>query len=90
MGGVLVAALAPIKIARETDELVSHAAHFLSKSKKDVVDAAVREYIDAHRDDINAGVKTAMSKLDGTKSSAVSLLTGMSVDDLNKLGGLAD
>lgn len=29
-------------------ELVSHAAHFMSRSKKDVVDAAVREYIDAH------------------------------------------
>ena len=38
---------------RATDDLVSHAAHFMSRSKKDIVDAAVREYIDAHRDEIN-------------------------------------
>ena len=79
---------APIKVDAATDELISHAAHFLSRSKKDIVDAAVREYIDAHRTEINAGIKTALSRLDGTDTTAVSLMTGLSSEDLDNLGGV--
>jgi hypothetical protein len=79
---------APIKVDLATDELVSHAAHFLSRSKKDIVDAAVREYIDAHRDEINAGVKAELARLDGSDAAAVSLMTGLSADELDDLGGL--
>ena len=57
------AATAPIKVDIATDELVSHAAHFMSRTKKDIVDAAVREYIDAHRGEINAGIKAALGHL---------------------------
>jgi hypothetical protein len=49
---------------------LSHAAHFMSRSKKDIVDAAVREYDDAHRDEINAGIKTALGILNGTDVAA--------------------
>ena len=82
--------LAPIKVDRETDELISHTAHFLSASKKDVVDLAVREYIDNHRSEINAGVRAALSQLDGSTKSAVSLLTGLSASELDDLGGFAE
>lgn len=68
--------------------LVSHAAHFMSRSKKDVVDAAVREYIDAHRDEINAGIKVALKQLNGTDAAAVSMMTGLSAEELDDLGGL--
>lgn len=37
--------------------------------KKDIVDAAVREYVDAHRDEINAGIKSALNKLNGSGRS---------------------
>jgi len=84
----MATATAPIKIDIETDELVSHAAHFMSRSKKDVVDAAVREYIDAHRDEINAGVKAALGKLNGTDGAAVAMMTGLSAEELDDLGGL--
>ena len=57
----MATATAPIKVDAATDELVSHAAHFMSRSKKDIVDAAVREYIDAHRGEINAGIKAALA-----------------------------
>ena len=79
---------APIKIDAATDALVSQAAHFMSRSKKDIVGAAVREYIDAHRDEINAGVKVALGTLNGTDLSAVSMMTGLSEDELDDLGGL--
>ncbi|MET0237899.1 MAG: hypothetical protein ABW224_24890 [Kibdelosporangium sp.] len=83
-----MAATAPIKVDVATDELVSHAAHFLSRSKKDIVDAAVREYIEAHRDEINAGIKAALGQLNGSDSAAVALMTGLGASDLDDLGGL--
>jgi predicted transcriptional regulator len=84
----MAAGIAPIKVDLATDELVSHAAHFLSRSRKDIVDSAVREYIDAHRDEINAGVKAELARLDGSDAAAVSLMTGLSADELDDLGGL--
>jgi hypothetical protein len=80
----------PIKVDIQTDQLVSHAVHFLGKAKKDGVDAAVREYINAHRDEINEGVRAALRQLDGSPKSAVSLLTGMPVDQLDQYGGMPE
>jgi predicted transcriptional regulator len=85
---VMATATAPIKVDAATDELVSHAAHFMSRSKKDIVDAAVREYIDAHRAEINAGIKVALGQLNGTDAAAVSMMTGLTADELDDLGGL--
>lgn len=79
---------APIKVDAETDQLISHAAHFLQRSKKDVVDAAVREYVETHRDLIQSGVLEALRTLDGSTKSAVSLLTGLSSSEIDDLGGL--
>jgi predicted transcriptional regulator len=79
---------APIKVDAATDQLISHAAHFLQRSKKDVVDAAVREYVETHRDRIQSGVLEALRALDGTTQSAVSLLTGFDAAELDELGGL--
>jgi hypothetical protein len=86
----VAATSAPIKVDVETDQLISQAAHFLGKAKKDIVDAAVREYIDAHRSEINEGVRAALSQLDGSSASAVSLLTDVPEDQLNQYGGMPD
>jgi len=86
----MATATAPIKVDTETDKLISHAAHFLQQSKKDVVDSAVREYIENHRDEIHAGVLDALSKLNGTTQNAVALVTGLSADELDELGGFAE
>lgn len=81
---------APIKVDAATDELVSHAAHFMARSKKDIVDAAVREYIAAHRAEINAGVRAALGQLNGTDGAAVAKLTGFTAEELDELGGMPD
>jgi hypothetical protein len=86
----MATASAPIKVDVDTDQLISHAAHFLGKPKKDIVDVAVREYIDAHRDEINDGVRLALRQLDGSPESAVSLLTGVPVDQLSEFGGMPE
>lgn len=85
-----MAAVTPIKVDAHTDELISHAAHFLGQSKKYVVDVAVREYIENHRAEIQASVKRALKRLDGSVAGSVSLLTGMSRTELEELGGFMD
>lgn len=84
----MATAVAPIKVDKETDELIAHAAHFMRRSKKDVVDAAVREYIDTHKNEIQRAALQALRTLDGSTESSVELLTGMSSDELHELGGL--
>ena len=84
----MATAVAPIKVSGATDELISHAAHFMCTSKKNVVDAAIREYIENHRDEINASVRSALAQLNGTTQSAVALLSGLSEDELADVGGL--
>lgn len=83
-------ALTPVKVAAETDQLIAHAAHFLHTSKKDVVDRAVRDYVESHRDEINAGVRAALLQLDGTNTTAVSIMTGLSAERLDELGGVPE
>ena len=83
----MATATAPIKVDTETDQLIANAAHFLKRSKKDIVCAAVREYVDAHRTDIQNGALEALRSLDGSTQSAVTLLTGMSAEKLDELGG---
>ncbi|MGO2110827.1 MAG: hypothetical protein ACTH31_04370 [Pseudoclavibacter sp.] len=81
--------LAPINVDSETDDLISHAAHFLRASKKHVVNVAVREYIEGHRDEVQEAALDAMRALDGTTESAVQLLTGASDEELEELGGFS-
>ena len=69
----MAAATAPIKVDLATDELVTQAAHFLSRSKKDIVDA---------------GITAALGKLNGTEAAAASLMTGLSPEEIDNLGGL--
>ncbi|SEE20567.1 hypothetical protein [Ruania alba] len=83
-------ALAPVKIDPETDNLLTHASHFLGASKKDVLGQALREYVDNHRDEIHAGVREALTHLDGSTASAVSLLTGASAEEIERYGGLRE
>ena len=84
-----MATTAPIKVDVETDRLVSNAAHFLKRSKKDVVDAAVREYIDAHREEIEKGALDALRSLDGSARGAVKLLADASDGEIESFGGLS-
>ena len=41
-----------------------------------------------HRDEINAGVKAALGKLNGTDAAAIAMMTGLSAEELDDLGGL--
>ncbi|WP_405094742.1 hypothetical protein [Micromonospora sp. NBC_01412] len=86
----MATAATPIKVDTQTDQLISHAAHFLGRSKKDVVDVAVREFIENHRAEIQQAVGEALRQLDGSTAGSVALLTGMSRSELDELGGFSE
>ncbi|WP_433165459.1 type II toxin-antitoxin system VapB family antitoxin [Kribbella sp. CA-247076] len=79
---------APIKVDSRTDQLITQAAHFLGTSKKDVVDEAVREYVENHRAQIQRGVREALEQLDGTTASSVRLLADLTPGELDEIGGV--
>jgi predicted transcriptional regulator len=83
-------ATSPVKISSETDRLLTDASHFLGRSKKDIVDEAVRDYVEAHRAELNAGVRDSVARLDGSLGSIVSELTGLSPERLAELGGVPE
>ncbi|MDJ0460037.1 type II toxin-antitoxin system VapB family antitoxin [Arthrobacter sp. NQ7] len=80
----------PIKVDQQTDRLISHAAHFFGKTKKAVVDEAMRQYIESHRSELAAAIKDAMTQLDGSNASVVSMMTGLSPEELDELGGVPE
>ncbi len=84
-----VHAVASLKVDAETDALITQGAHFLGVTKKDLVADAVRSYLATRRADIERGVKEVLAQIDGSRQAEVALLSGLSVDDINDLGGLS-
>lgn len=80
----------PLKVDPATDELISSAAHFLGITKKDFVAEASRAYLELRREEIRRGMVEQMKLLDGSLSSSVSMLTGLSPERIEELGGTGD
>lgn len=81
---------APLKVDPATDELISQGAHFLGMTKKDFVAEATRAYLDQQREKIRAGMIESMKILDGSLTSGVAMLTGLSPKQIAELGGSGD
>jgi hypothetical protein len=63
-----------VKVSPEGDRLITSGAHYLRMSKKDLVEAAVEFYLNARREEMQAGMRELPSQLDG--SSAPTLTWG--------------
>ena len=79
---------APLKVDPQTDELISHGAHLLNMTKKQFVDEAVRRFLDERRGELQARMQSMMATLDGSPASRVSLLSGLSPQEIEELGGV--
>jgi hypothetical protein len=79
---------APLKVDAEVDELITDGAHFLGMTKKDLVGEAVRVYLELRRAEMREAMLAKLRKLDGSVKSSVALLTGMSPEDIDRLGGI--
>jgi hypothetical protein len=80
----------PLKVDPAVDEMISQGAHFLGVTKKDLVAAAVADYLAARREEIHRGMAEAMRVLDGTTTARVALLTGVAAEDIDRLGGIGE
>ncbi|MFM9446806.1 hypothetical protein [Streptomyces acidiscabies] len=78
---------APLKVDPETDQLISQGAHFLGLTKKDLVAEAVRVYPEQRREDQRAGMVEALQVLDGSLKSDVMLLTRLTTEEIDAVGG---
>jgi hypothetical protein len=76
------------EVDERTDELASHAAHFLGMTKKQYVAEAVAYYTEHRRAEIEDGVKAALASLDGSREADVRLLTGLTAERIEELGGI--
>jgi hypothetical protein len=65
-------------------------ADYLRISKKDLVEAAVEFYLNARREEMQAGMRELLSQLDGSRSSTVALLAGMTREELESVGGVEE
>jgi hypothetical protein len=86
--GVNMVMQAPLKVDAETNALIDHGAHFLGMTKKDLVAAAVRVYIASRKDEIEQSVREAARLLDGSRVAKVALLSGLTVGEIDELGGI--
>ncbi|MGH3822176.1 MAG: hypothetical protein ACRDRA_04950 [Pseudonocardiaceae bacterium] len=86
----MAAQTAPVKVDETSHTLLVHGAAALRMMQKDLLAEAVREYLTARRDQINTALREAMSNLDGTESSRVAALTGLSAERLTELGGVRE
>ncbi len=80
----------PLKVDPAVDELISQGAHFLGITKKDLVAEAVKDYLAARREEIHSRMREAMKVLDGGTKARVALLTGISTQDIDRLGGVGE
>lgn len=80
----------PVKVDQDTHTLLAHAATALRTTQKDLLEAAVREYLGARREEISASLRRTMRLIDGTDASRVAALTGLSAERLSELGGVRE
>ncbi|MGH3190905.1 MAG: hypothetical protein ACRDOL_27415 [Streptosporangiaceae bacterium] len=77
-----------VKVSPEGDRLITSGAHYLHMTKKDLVEAAVAFYLDARREEMQAGVRELLSTLDGSRAARIAMLAGMTREELDSVGGV--
>ena len=79
-----------VKVSPEGDRLITSGAHYLHMTKKDLVEAAVAFYLDARREEMQAGMRELLGMLDGSRAARIAMLAGMTREELDSVGGVAE
>jgi hypothetical protein len=79
-----------VKVSPEGDRLITSGAHYLHMSKKDLVEAAVAFYLDARREEMQAGMRELLSQLDGSRAARIAMLADMTREELEAIGGVEE
>ena len=79
-----------VKVSPAGDRLITSGANYLHMSKKDLVEEAVRFYLDARREEMQAGMRELLRELDGSRAPRVAMLAGMTREELDAVGGIEE
>lgn len=82
-------AQSPIKVHEATKEKVRYAALMAGLKQAELVERAVDEYVERHREDFGRRMERAREALLGGKASALAYSAGVSEDDVERVGGVA-
>lgn len=78
----------PIKVHETTKEKVRFAASMTGLKQAEIVEKAVDEYVERHREAFAARIERARQALLGGKASAIAYASGATVEDVERLGGV--
>lgn len=82
-------AQSPIKVHQATKEKVRYAALMAGLKQAELVERAVDEYVERHREDFGDRMERAREALLGGKASALAYSAGLSQHDVEHVGGVA-
>jgi hypothetical protein len=82
-------AQSPIKVHESTKEKVRYAALMAGLKQAELVEKAVDEYVERHREDFAHRMERAHEALLGGKASTLAYSLGVSEEDVARVGGVS-
>ena len=82
-------AQSPIKVHEATKEKVRYAAMMAGLKQTELVERAVDEYVERHREDFAQRMEQAREALLGGKAAALAYSVGVDATDVERVGGVA-
>lgn len=81
-------AQSPIKVHESTKEKVRYAALMSGLQQAELVERAVDEYVERHREEFGLRMELAREALLGGKASTLAYATGVTEEDVARVGGV--
>jgi hypothetical protein len=81
-------AQSPIKVHESTKEKVRYAASMTGLQQSEIVERAVDEYVERHREEFAARMERARQALLGGETATLAYAAGVTVEDVQRLGGV--
>lgn len=85
----MLRAQSPIKVHEATKEKVRYAALMAGLKQAELVERAVDEYVERHREDFAQRMEQAQQALLGGKSAALAYSLGVEEADVQRVGGVS-
>jgi hypothetical protein len=85
----MLRAQSPIKVHEATKEKVRYAALMAGLKQAELVERAVDEYVERHREDFAQRMEQAQEALLGGKNATLAYSLGVSEADVQRVGGVA-
>jgi hypothetical protein len=81
-------AQSPIKVHESTKEKVRYAASMTGLKQAEIVEQAVDEYVERHREEFAARMERARQALLGGQAATIAYMSGVTEEDIARIGGV--